>query len=110
MHNDDAIQTSSEERYSEERTAAIRDLSDWLGVSSDSIHLISDESVTWRDGSVGCPDSRMIYTQALVPGRRIILEVDGLHYAYHASRNRPLFYCDNPQDPLPAGAGGWDGT
>lgn len=50
------------------------------------------EQVTWSDGSLGCPQPGMAYTQALVPGYRIVLQVDGETLNYHAAlRGAPSF-------------------
>ena len=38
------------------------------------IKVLSAEAVTWPDGSLGCPQPGMMYTQALVPGFRIVLQ------------------------------------
>ena len=49
-----------------------------------AITVVSTDEVTWRDGSIGCPEPGMNYTQALVPGVRVVLELDGVRYEYHA--------------------------
>ena len=38
------------------------------GVSVSDMTVLRAESVTWPDGSLGCPEPGMQYTQALVPG------------------------------------------
>jgi hypothetical protein len=38
----------------------------------------------------------MSYTQALVDGQRIVLEVDGARYEYHSGAHRPPFLCEDP--------------
>ena len=44
--------------------------------------LISAEAVTFTDGSLGCAEPGMSYTQALVDGMRVVVEVDGTTYDY----------------------------
>ncbi len=44
--------------------------------------LVSAEAVTWGDGSLGCPEPGMAYTQALEEGMRVVVEVDGVTYDY----------------------------
>ncbi len=78
--------------------AAIADLAGRIGVEPSAVTVVSDGRVTWRDGSTGCPKPGMAYTQALVPGRRLILESGGERFAYHAGRSGPLTYCATP-DP-----------
>jgi hypothetical protein len=78
--------------------AAIADLSRDTGVDPDDIHVVANEPVTWRDGSLGCPEPGMMYTQALVDGYRIVLRAAGEVVEYHGSTGRPPFRCDHP-DP-----------
>jgi hypothetical protein len=70
------------------------------------IKVVSEEAVTWPDGSLGCPKPGMMYTQALVPGYRIVLQAGEQTLNYHAmSRGRP-FYCPAGRvaPPVPASA------
>jgi hypothetical protein len=87
------------------RAQAIADLADRLGIDPDTIEVATYEEVTWRDGSLGCPKPGRMYTQALVPGYRIVLRAEGVAYAYHGSAGGPPFYCDTP-DPR-GGTDGW---
>jgi hypothetical protein len=75
--------------------AAVADLAGTLGVDPGSVEVVSVEEVTWRDGSLGCAQEGMRYTQALVDGSRIVLRVDGTEYEYHAGRGAP-FHCPRP--------------
>jgi hypothetical protein len=84
---------------SQQLTEAIRDLSGRLDVPSGEIEVVKESSVTWRDGSMGCPKEGMMYTQALVEGTLIVLRVDGKNYQYHSGKDRPPFYCENPEKP-----------
>ncbi len=65
-----------------------------LGVDPGAITTVCQEEVTWRDGSLGCPQPGMRYTQALVNGYRIVLEHDGTTYRYHGGGRRPPFLCE----------------
>jgi hypothetical protein len=85
---------------SAEEEAAIADLAERQGVDPATITVISDEDVTWRSGAIGCPDPDMMYTQALVPGTRIILELDGSRYKYHSGGPRSIFLCEHPEPPV----------
>ena len=91
---------SPDQQLSALATEAVSDLADRLGLSAGDVRLVSEESVTWRDGSLGCPQKGMMYTQALVPGTLIVLAVGDLEYRYHAGQGRGAFYCSNPQSPL----------
>jgi hypothetical protein len=76
------------------------DLANRLGIPVDEISVLRAESVTWRDGSLGCPQKGMMYTQALVPGSLIVLSASGASHEYHSGRKGPPVYCARPQAPL----------
>lgn len=82
--------------------AAVADLAERLQVAPEDITAGPLDEVTWTDGSLGCPAEGQMYTQALVPGTRLILTIDGTEYAYHGEGEEPLFYCANPIDPAPS--------
>ena len=72
--------------------AALDDAANRSTTARADIKVTSAEAVTWRDGSLGCPRPGMVYTQALVPGFRIVLQAGEQVLNYHSSsRGRPLF-------------------
>ncbi|TDW83866.1 hypothetical protein EV137_6669 [Kribbella pratensis] len=75
------------------------DLTKRLGVDAAQVSVVSSEDVTWPDGSLGCPEPGMRYTQALVPGNRTVLEAGGKQYSYHSGGHRAPFLCEHPQPP-----------
>jgi hypothetical protein len=79
---------------------AMTDLSQRLSVEMDDIELVSLREVTWRDGSLGCPQAGMAYTQALVAGQQMILTVNGEDYHYHSGKDGIFEYCSDPAPPL----------
>ena len=85
---------------SREVDMAAADLAGRLGMGSDDIVLFSVETVTWRDGSMGCPVEGRAYTQALVEdGYRIILTANSETHHYHGAGTSAPFYCEDPQEP-----------
>lgn len=74
-----------------------------FGQAPAAFTLISAEPVTWRDGSLGCPQPGRTYTQALVPGWRVRLQGPNGELDYHASANGAPLLCppDRSVDPLP---------
>jgi hypothetical protein len=66
----------------------------------------SIDSVTWRDGSLGCPRPGRLYTQALVPGWRIRIDAGGVLHQYHADRRGMWVWCPPgaAEDPAPGDA------
>jgi len=74
--------------------AIIADLALRAGVSAEAIAVVSSEAIVWNDGSLGCPQPDVVYTQALVPGYQIILEAGGQKFDYHTSE-RNFVLCEN---------------
>lgn len=64
------------------------------------------EEVTWSDGALGCPLPGRAYTQALVPGWRLVVRDDGREAVYHASRRGQWLLCPagRARPPLPGPA------
>jgi hypothetical protein len=75
---------------------AVADLASREGVTPEDVEVVSREEVTWRDGSLGCAEKGMVYTQALVEGGRIILRLGDTTYEYHYGARRAPFWCERP--------------
>lgn len=69
------------------------------GVDVGAVSVVEAELVTWPDGSLGCPEEGETYTQALVDGYRIVVEVDGRQVQYHGAEEERPFRCDDPRPP-----------
>jgi len=72
-------------------------------VDESAVQVVRAEAVTWRDGSMGCPEPGMMYTQALVPGYRVVLSAGGREYHFHADRGANYALCpaDRVEEPAP---------
>jgi len=84
---------------------AIADLAQRESADPADVTVSEAMAVTWRDGSIGCAQKGTMYTDALVDGYLIVLEIDGEQYQYHqgsmADPSAPPFYCANPtEEPL----------
>lgn len=79
--------------------AAIADLAKRQSVSESEVTVAGYHSVTWNDGSIGCPKPGMMYTQALVPGHLLVLELDDQLYSYHSGGTGEFNYCADPKLP-----------
>ena len=55
------------------------------GVPIDQVVVVSAEEVTFPDGSLGCPQPGMVYTQALVDGYKIVAEAGGKTYDFRGT-------------------------
>lgn len=52
------------------------------GHDASDLVVVSALAVTWNDGSWGCPEPDVLYTQALVPGLHVIVDAGGVQYDY----------------------------
>ncbi|MFP4634857.1 MAG: hypothetical protein ACLFRD_03265 [Nitriliruptoraceae bacterium] len=82
---------------------AVEDAATSADVDPDDVEVVVAEHVTWSDGSLGCPQPDEGYTQALVEGYRIELEVAGETVVYHGADGDGPFRCDDPQEPAETG-------
>jgi hypothetical protein len=87
-----------------------KDLAQRLDVPPDSVKVSSARQVTWRSGALGCPEPGMNYTEALVPGSVIYLQVDNMFHAYHAKFGGEPFYCPRERVESPVLEEGADNT
>jgi len=85
--------------------AAVADAARQTGLSAAQLRVTAAEPVTWRDGSLGCPQPGMAYTEALVPGFRIRIAAGDRELDYHASARGALVLCPAGRavDPIPGG-------
>ena len=72
------------------------DLATRLGRSVDAVRVLRAEQVIWPDGSIGCSQPGVLYTQATVVGYLVELEFDGKNYRYHAALKGAPIYCERP--------------
>jgi hypothetical protein len=106
---DDPAPTQPEETAVEETTpapvpgadspdalASVADLAARLDVEPDAVEVVAVQEVTWSDGSRGCAKKGMLYTQSLIDGSRITLQVDGTRYEYHSGGSGGPFLCERP--------------
>lgn len=87
-----------------------KDLAQRLDVPPESVVLSGANPVTWRNGALGCPEPGMNYTEALVPGSVIYLQVDNVIHAYHAKYGSEPFYCPRERVEAPVRGEGEDLT
>lgn len=71
----------------------VRDAIAAEGVDRNSVKFERAEPVTWPDGSLGCPQPNMMYTQALVEGYWLVAHAEGVEYDYRVARNGGLMRC-----------------
>jgi hypothetical protein len=77
---------------------SVEELASRLDIAEDDIEVVAVEEVTWRNGSRGCAEPGMMYTQALIDGSRITLRAGGRTYEYHSGGSRPPALCEKPTE------------
>ena len=83
--------------------ALLEDAARRSGVAASQLRVASWQAVTWPDGALGCPQPGRMYTQALVPGWRGVIDVPGgppLHY--HGSERGGWVWCSDGNAARPA--------
>jgi hypothetical protein len=73
----------------------VADIAKLAGIPADQVTVISAEAVTFPDGSLGCPQPGMAYTQALVDGYKIVAEAGGKTYDFRGTGST-FRQCTNP--------------
>lgn len=64
------------------------------GTAATDIEVRQAESVTWPDGSLGCPEPGMMYTQALIDGYHVVLDADGEQLDYRVGNGGSFRLCE----------------
>jgi hypothetical protein len=99
--NETTTMPTSEEQQLPIVAPARADLARRLGVDPGELEVVSVEEVAWPDGSLGCPEPGMSYTQAVVEGSKVVLGHDGRVYVYHSGDDDQPFLC--PSDDKDGG-------
>ena len=66
------------------------------------IKIVRAESVVWSDGSLGCPEPGMMYTQMLVNGYWVVIEAAGKTYDYRVGSGGSFRLCPPGQGQPPS--------
>jgi hypothetical protein len=74
----------------------VTDAATRLGVDPSAVTIIDAHEETWSDGSLGCPQPGMMYTQALVDGYQVVVEANGTRLDYRGSGPGQFRLCENP--------------
>ena len=73
-------------------------------VARDQLVIVHAESVVWNDGSLGCPEPGMMYTQALVNGYCVVIEAAGRTYDFRVG-SASFRLCPEGQGSQPSQSG-----
>ncbi len=92
----DATMPEIPEALSEDVWAAVlADLSERVGQPVTDPTVVLAEGITYNDGSLGCPKPGQVYTQALVDGFRVVVEVDGEEFDYRIGSGTDVRLCES---------------
>ena len=64
------------------------------GVDLSAATVVSAQAMEWPDGSLGCPEPGMFYTQAITPGYQVVISVGGVEYDYRATDEGQVRLCE----------------
>ena len=67
-----------------------------LSVEPAAISIVSAVPETFSDGSLGCPEKGVMYTQALVDGYHVVVAAGGTQLDYRGSVPGQFRLCKNP--------------
>ena len=71
-------------------------------VAPEQLVIVRAETAVWNDGSLGCPETGMQYTQALVNGYWVVIEADGKKYDFRVGRGGSFRLCPPGQGQPPS--------
>lgn len=72
------------------------------GLDDSALAIIQDQAVVWPDGSLGCPQPGMMYTQALVDGYHVLVQAGETVLDYRATQRGSFVLCENALPVRPA--------
>jgi hypothetical protein len=87
------------------RRSVVADAARRFKVAESSVVLTRAEQVTWPNGALGCPEPGTVYTQALVPGFRLVARTAEGELMYHTDTVGQVRSCkvhEGPELPQPA--------
>lgn len=75
------------------------DVEERSGATESEFTVVRAAPAIWNDGSLGCPVPGESYTQALVNGYWVVIEVGGLEYDYRATDRGYFKLCEGGGSP-----------
>jgi hypothetical protein len=73
-------------------------LQETVGAAAARATVVISQEVTWPDGSMGCPEPGMFYTQAQVRGFQVVFDLDGTRHDYRITPGGNVRICE-PRSP-----------
>jgi len=82
--------------------ALVGELAAQLGIAASEVTVRAARGVTWGDASLGCPMPGLAYTQALVDGAQVVMDVGSVRYDYRTDGGSRIVWC-REGEPVPVG-------
>jgi hypothetical protein len=89
----DALTESPQPQGTAVRRAVVSDAAKRFNVAESAVVLVRAEQVTWSDGSLGCFERGVFYTQNLVPGYLVVAKTSAGELAYHTDARSQAKSC-----------------
>ena len=74
-------------------------------VSREQLTVVRAEPALWNDGSLGCPQQGLMYTQALVNGYWVMIKTGGQTYDFRVDSRGSFILCPPGQGRPPSQTG-----
>jgi hypothetical protein len=71
----------------------LKEAASLASVPREQLVVVRADAVVWNDGSLGCPEPGMEYTQALVNGYWVVISAIGKTYDFRVGRNGDFRLC-----------------
>jgi hypothetical protein len=72
-------------------------------VSREQLVVVRAEPAVWNDGSLGCPEPGVMYTQALVKGYWVVIAAGGKNYDFRVDNGGRFKLCPQGRGHEPGG-------
>ena len=79
--------------------AVVVDAAGRLDVDETEVEIVDARSVDWPDGSLGCPQPGVLYTQVITPGYQVVVAAGGTTLDYRLDRRGAFRVCDTAALP-----------
>lgn len=84
--------------------AVVEDAASLAGLPVSQTVVITAQEMLWNDGSLGCPEPGVVYTQAQVSGYWVVVEAGSAAFDYRLTDQGQYRRCENPFG-VPPGTG-----
>ncbi len=78
----------------------LEDAAAHAGAAADALLVVRAEAIEWPDGSLGCPEPGVVYTQAVVPGYWVELVSGDDRYDYRLTAEGDFVRCAGGGQPI----------